>query len=229
MPARHISPQSFDDVLSELGDDPAIPDPHGIRKTSPPPRVDRATQGKASMPSFSAKSFELKGPHMRPILFIIGLLFICTAGFFLYFEPTKSEGGVEIHHLQNQLSTLKEEFEASQNELASEVVDLYEAIDELEVSIHSLNLKTPAQAKSNRPVAIPHEAELRRWRYLGITRMGPMEQAFFNTGKLTLTVQKNEPVLGEWRLTQADKEMATLTHPKGKSITLKSAQSESVQ
>ena len=36
MPKRHISPQSFDDILSELGDDPAIPDPHGIRKSSAP-------------------------------------------------------------------------------------------------------------------------------------------------------------------------------------------------
>ena len=34
MPSRHISPQSFDEILSELGDDPAIPDPHGIRKTT---------------------------------------------------------------------------------------------------------------------------------------------------------------------------------------------------
>lgn len=229
MPARHISPQSFDDVLSELGDDPAIPDPHGIRKTSSPPRVDRASQSKASMPSFSAKSFELTGPYTRPILLIIGVLLTCAAGFLLYFEPTKSEGGVEMHYLQNQLIALKDEFEVSQNEWASEVVDLYEVIDELEVSIHSLSLKAPAQAKNSRPVTIPHEAELRRWRYLGITRMGPIEQAFFNTGKLTFTVQKNEPILGEWRLTQADKEMATLTHPKGKSITLKSTQSESAQ
>jgi hypothetical protein len=32
--------------------------------------------------------------------------------------------------------------------------------------------------------------------------------------------------LGEWRLTQVSKELAILTHPKGKSITLKSTQSE---
>lgn len=32
MPACHISSQSFDEILSDLGDDPAIPDPHGIRK-----------------------------------------------------------------------------------------------------------------------------------------------------------------------------------------------------
>ncbi|WP_353432414.1 hypothetical protein [Polynucleobacter sp. MWH-UH23A] len=36
MPARKISPQSFDDILIELGDDPAIPDPHGIRKPNAP-------------------------------------------------------------------------------------------------------------------------------------------------------------------------------------------------
>ena len=120
----------------------------------------------------------------------------------------------------------KEEFEAFQSEWASERDDLYEAIDKIEVSVHSLNIKAPAQAKNTKPAAIPHEAELRRWRYLGITRMGPLEQAFFNTGKLTLMAQKNEPVLGEWRLTQAEKELAILTHSQGKSITLKSSQSE---
>lgn len=226
MPARHISPQSFDDVLSELGDDPAIPDPHGIRKTSSPPRVDRMPQNKTPSPSFSTKSVELIALNMRPILIIIGLLFICTAGLFLYFDSTKSEGEPGMHHLQNQLSTLKKEFETFQSEWVIERDDLYEAIDEIEVSVHSLYQKTPVQAKNTKLVAIPHEAELRRWRYLGITRMGPMEQAFFNNGKLTLAVQKNEPVLGEWRLTRAEKEQAILTHPQGKSITLKSSQSE---
>ena len=73
---------------------------------------------------------------------------------------------------------------------------------------------------------VPHEAELRRWRYLGVTRMGADEQAFFYTGKSTVMAGKEGLVLGEWRLTQVGKEVATLTHSKGKSITLKSNKSE---
>ena len=47
MPTRHISPQSFDDILSDLGDDPAIPDPQGIRKTNAPqtdPQANRSSK-----------------------------------------------------------------------------------------------------------------------------------------------------------------------------------------
>jgi hypothetical protein len=226
MPPRHISPQSFDDILSELGDDPAIPDPHGIRKTPPPPRMDIPPQSKTPKPAFSAKSFELKGLNFSPVWIFGGILLLCGGGFFFYFDTNESGAGIEIHGLQNQLLTLKEEFELSQREWRSEREDLYEAIDEIEVSIHSLYIKPPIQPTQTKPIAIPHEAELRRWKYLGIARTGLTEQAFFHVGKTTRMVSNGDLTLGEWRLTQAAKELAVLTHPKGKSITFKSTQSE---
>lgn len=226
MPPRHISPQSFDNILSELGDDPAIPDPHGIRKSPSPPRVDSAPQVKTPKPSFLAKSFELTRLHFSPIWILGALLFICGGGLFFYFNLNKSGTEGEISSLQNQLLALKEDFELSQSEWASEKDDLYDAIDEIEVSIHSIELKPAIQAHQSKPVVIPYEADLRRWRYLGTTRMGAAEQAFFHTGKSTRMVVKQDLTLGEWRLTQAEKELAILTHPKGKSITFKSTQSE---
>ena len=72
MPSCHISSQSFDDILSELGDDPAIPDPHGIRKRSSPPRPDSAPHTKPLKPSFSTKSLELKGLNLTPFLSLEG-------------------------------------------------------------------------------------------------------------------------------------------------------------
>ncbi|QWD85399.1 hypothetical protein AOC19_00465 [Polynucleobacter asymbioticus] len=226
MPPRHISPQSFDDILSELGDDPAIPDPHGIRKTSNPPRVDPSPQAKAPKPAFLAKSFELNKLNFNPIWILFVISCICGGTLFFYFGLSKPGVEVEIIALQNQLLTLKEEFEFSQSEWQSEQEDLYELIDEIEVSIHSLELKPPIQTTQIKSIAIPHEAELRRWRYLGVTRMGSTEQAFFHTGKTTRMVGNGDLALGEWRLTQAAKELAILTHPKGKSIPFKSTQSE---
>jgi hypothetical protein len=226
MPPRRISPQSFDDILSELGDDPAIPDPHGIRKSSSPPREDFAPQTKTPKPTFLAKSFELNKLNFSPIWVLGAILLICGGGLFFYFDPNKSDSEGEISSLQNQLLALKEELELSQNEWISEKEDLYDAIDEIEVSIHSLEKKPPIKVPQIMPAAIPHEADLRRWRYLGLTRMGAAEQAFFHTGKSTRMVVKQDLTLGEWRLTQAEKDLAILTHPKGKSITLKSTQSE---
>jgi len=226
MPPRHISPQTFDDILSELGDDPAIPDPHGIRKTSSPKGVDMAHQDKLAKPSFPNKFLELNSLNFSP-LWVFGItLILCLGGLFFYFETKKSGSESEISVLQNQLLALKEEFEYSQSEWHSEREDLYEAIDEIEVSIHSLEIKPASKAPQNKPVAIPEEADLRRWRYLGIARIGTKEQAFFHTGKSTTMVLKGAIALGEWRLTQASKEMAILTHPKGKSIAFKSTRSE---
>lgn len=225
MPPRHISPQSFDDILSELGDDPAIPDPHGIRKTSSPPRIDASPQTKTVKTSFFTKSFEPKGFCFSPIWILSFCLLLCGACLFFYFESNKSGAEQDINMLQSQLSALKEEFEFSQNEWAEERNDLYEAIDEIEVSVHSINIK-PSQITQSQPIAIPHEVELRRWRYLGITRMGASEQAFFHTGMSTKMVRKEDLALGEWRLAQAEKELAVLTHPKGKSITFKATKSD---
>lgn len=225
MPPRHISPQSFDDILSELGDDPAIPDPHGIRKT-PPPRVDMPPQNKTPKPAFSTKSFELKGLTFSSLWIFGGVLLLCGGGLFFYFDNNKSGDELEISTLQNQLLALKKEFEFSQTEWASEKEDLYQAIEEIEVSVHSIETRRPTQSAPSKPVVIPHEADLRRWRYLGITRMGATEQAFFHTGNSTNMVVKGDQALGEWRLTQAEKELAVLTHPKGKSITFKSTRSE---
>ncbi len=226
MPPRHISPQSFDDILSELGDDPAIPDPHGIRKTSSPPRVDTTPQNKTPKSAFSAKSFELKGLTFTSPWIVGSILLLCGGCLFFYFDGNQSGNELEIRTLENQLLALREEFELSQTEWASEKEDLYQAIEEIEVSIHSIDIQQPTKSSQSKPAVIPYEADLRRWRYLGITRMGVAEQAFFHTGNSTKMVLKGDTALGEWRLSQAEKELAVLTHPKGKPITFKSTQSE---
>jgi hypothetical protein len=226
MPSRHISPQSFDDILSELGDDPAIPDPHGIRKSSVPPRPMPESKVKPKASSFSISDLHFNGPKNISILIIGALFAITVATVFFLLESSKANSELELNALQSQISTLKNELALAQSDWLSEQEDLYIALDEMEVSIHSIEVKPTILAPQSKPVMIPHEAELRRWRYLGLTRMGAAEQAFFHNGKTTLMVGKDGLALGEWRLTQAEKGMAILTHPKGKSIGFKSTRSE---
>jgi hypothetical protein len=226
MPPRHISPQSFDDILSELGDDPAIPDPHGIRKPSATSRIPLEPQIKTKSPSFSVPNFQFGGLKASPIL-IIGVLFSLTiAAVFLLLETHKASSELEVNTLQGQISTLKNELNLARTDWLKEQEDLYDAIDEIEVSIHSIKIKPAIPPPQSTQVLLPHEAELRRWRYLGLTRMGLVEQAFFHTGKSVIMLPKEALALGEWRLSQALKEAAIFTHFKGKSITLKSAKSE---
>ena len=226
MPPRHISPQSFDDILSELGDDPAIPDPHGIRKPSAASRIPLEPQIKSKSPSFSVPNFQFGGLKASPIL-IIGVLFSLTiAAVFLLLETHKASSELELNTLQGQISTLKNELNLARTDWLKEQVDLYDALDEIEVSIHSFEIKPTIPPPQSKQVLLPDEAELRRWRYLGLTRMGLIEQAFFHTGKSVIMLPKEAFALGEWRLSQALKEAAILTHSKGKLITLKSAKSE---
>ncbi len=226
MPPRHISPQSFDDILSELGDDPAIPDPHGIRKSSASPKPPAEGQTKPKSSSFSVPELRLGGLKTTPIL-IIGTLFALAIGaVFFLLESNKTSSEQELHALQSQISSLKNEFAVAQSDWLLEQEDLYNALDEIEVSVHSVKIKPPISAPQSKPAFIPYESELRRWRYIGLAKVGVIEQAFFHTGKTTLMVSKEGLTLGEWRLTQAEKGVAILTHPNGKSITLKSAKSE---
>ena len=226
MPPRHISPQSFDDILSELGDDPAIPDPHGVRKSSAAPRIPLEPQFKTKSPSFSVPDFHFGRLKTNPIL-IIGVLFVLTiTAVFLLIETHKASSELELNTLQGQISTLKNELNLARTDWLTEQADLYDALDEIEVSIHSIEIKPTIPPPQSKQVLLPHEAELRRWRYLGLTRMGLVEQAFFHTGKSVIMLPREALALGEWRLSQALKEAAILTHSKGKLITLKSAKSE---
>jgi len=230
MPSRHISSQSFDEILSELGDDPAIPDPHGIRKTTspknPPLEPPKLSKERAQLEAFSSPNLLNQLQKWGGVfgfgacLIIIGIaLFIAYGSLKISFEATVQESLKEVSELKKELAILR-------TELQSEQDDLYEVIDSIEVSIHSLIENKPIKRVATKPQAHPHEAELRRWRYLGASEMGGSRQAFFHTGKSNVIFQKGMLVLGDWRLTQLEKDLATLTHSQGKTLFIKPSKTE---
>ncbi len=226
MPTRHISHESFDDILSELGDDPAIPDPHGIRRTLPSQRAVSETPIQAKPISTQWAWLNFTQPKSLFLIIQTGIFLGLFGMVFIGIDAYKKELGIEMQGLQDQLLTLNKELSRHQENWDEEQDDLYSALDKLEVSIHS-NIKKPAISPLQRlPATAPHEAELRRWRYLGLIQMNGLEQAFFHTGKNTMMASKEVVVLGDWRLVHAQKDMATLTHPQGKSLHFKAARSE---
>lgn len=230
MPSRQISPQSFDHILSELGDDPAILDPHGIRKSTGPKNVAPQTPSTPnSQPIFGALgqlgSFsETKklGLFLALALLIVALLF----GGLIAYKSIEDVGNTGIEESMLSISGLQKDLGSLRDELNEEVEALYEEMDKLEVSIHSLK-----EAKSNTkvhamPVPHPHEQEIRRWRYLGSSQIGGVQQALFQIGKSHSLFAKEALVLGEWRLSHIEKDAAILSHPIGKTIVLKPVKSE---
>lgn len=230
MPARHISSQSFDEILSDLGDDPAIPDPHGIRKPPPqhgasprPPVHNKDTPFSRSFNPIQIKN-SLQGYGVQLIL--IGVLIAAGIAFFVIYNTLSSNAQSVLEESHQQISELKKEIALMRDEIHEDQDDLYLAIDEMEVSIHSLMDKKPEVRVVSKPAAPNHESELRRWRYLGTAQMGSSQQAYFHTGKSHLVFEKGVQVLGEWRLSNIEKELVTLTEPKGKSLVLKVSKSE---
>jgi len=230
MPARHISSQSFDEILSDLGDDPAIPDPHGIRKPPPQqgssPKSPSHLQGKPfTEPLGHIQIKNLLQAFAVPLIFI-GACISAAVAFFIAYNTLLNESQNTLEAYQKQISELKKEMTVMRDEIHQDQDDLYLAIDEIEVSIHSLKDKKPEIRAFNKPQAPSHESELRRWRYLGTSQMGAAHQAYFHSGKNHLVFEKGAQVLGNWQLSNIEKELATFTHPHGKSLVLKASKSE---
>jgi archaellum component FlaG (FlaF/FlaG flagellin family) len=230
MPSRHISPQSFDSILSELGDDPAIPDPHGIRKRNPPnpPPQNQPSTSKVSA-NFEAISNQNPLTHLKKFAPLLGLGGACIAlGIvcLMAYKSIESGNQTDLDESQRQISELKKEFAILRNEITEIEESLYESIDLLEVSIHSFSQIKPNVKAINKPKSIPHEAELRNWRYLGLSQTKGSHQAFFHNGKTNVMVENGSVVLGDWVLHSFSRESATLTHPQGKSLHLKPSKSE---
>jgi hypothetical protein len=230
MPARQISTQSFDQILSELGDDPAIPDPHGIRKSSAPKQVaPQAPSHAKPQPAFGALGqLELfsQAKNLGLFLTLVALLLALFIGGLIAYKSIQDDGNTDLEESSHRISALQKEVGLLRNVLNEEIDILYEEMDKLEVSIHSLKEIKPHIKTSVRPAPNPHEQEIRRWRYLGSSQIGGTQQALFHLGKSHVLFTKEALVLGEWRLSHIEKDAAILSHPLGKTIVLKPVKSE---
>jgi hypothetical protein len=230
MPSRHISSQSFDDILSELGDDPAIPDPHGIRKTttskSIPLQPPKLSKERIEPEVFSSQNLLGQIPKLGGFLAFAACVLGAGIALMIGYESLKTSSQAQIQDSHKEIAELKKKFLQLRTELQMEQDDLYETIDLIEVSVHSLIENKPIHKVTGKPQALPHEAELRRWRYLGLSQMGASYQAFFDSGQGTVMFQKGMLVLGDWRLTHLEKDLATLSHSKGKTLNLKPSKTE---
>jgi len=230
MPARHISSQSFDEILSDLGDDPAIPDPHGIRKPPPQQKTSPRPLGEDKKNPFTEplNHIQLKSllQGLAGPITLFTVLIAAAFVFFIAYKTFTNESKSVLEESQKQISDLKKEMSLMRDEVHQDQDDLYLAIDKIEVSIHSLKDKKPEVRVLSKSIAHSYESELRRWRYLGSSQMGASYQAYFHAGKNHLVFEKGAQVLGDWRLSNIEKELITLTNSQGKSLVLKVSKSE---
>ena len=208
MPSRHIPPQAFDAILSELGNDPAIPDPHGIRKSTAPP------------PSPIENIAAVTQPHLdfsraSPFLIFVGLILVLGAILFWALHAYEPRNEAPLTAIQTQIEALKNEFIRLEDQIHSTEENLYEEIDKIEVSIHSYKDKAPKSSVLNASKQPLGEAKLKQWQYLGLSKIGDIQHAFFNTDKNKVMLAQGDIAIGEWRLTEIEKDRARFSHPQG--------------
>jgi hypothetical protein len=213
MPTRHIPPQAFDAILSDLGDDPAIPDPHGIRKSAGIPPLPKS-------PSTQIKTLNLDLSKTSTILGVVVLVLIIGLGLFWSLNLREIGQELPLTELQTQVHHLKKELQLMREELVTTEEEIYEEMDILKVSIHSLRNKTIKPHGSNSPKTTSGETTIKEWRYLGLSKAGGEEHAFFETNNGTLMLTQGDIAAGEWRLIQIQKTGVNFAHPNGKLIFL---------
>jgi hypothetical protein len=227
MPSRHISPQSFDDILSELGNDPAIADPHGIRKPNNPKNDAKSSlnhpQNQVNIANLAPPP-ELKKYALWGALGIAGATLVIAS--FHQYDKINSSQISDLQASEQRVTELKKELDLLRNEILDIEDELYKTIDEIEVSVHSLTKKGVSTTPKSKNQNTPFELELARWRYLGTSRLGVSERVFLHNGKTTLMFETGSLVLGDWRLTSINKDSVVLTHPIGKSVSLKPSKTE---
>jgi hypothetical protein len=219
MPNRHISPQSFDEILSELGDDPAIPDPHGFRKPGAPTQPQKIAKNPTPLISINLKKL---GPFIGLGIGAIALGIAIFTGM----EFIKEQSDPQLLGLEQELGTLKNEVHDLRNEILEIEDSLYGSIDEIEVSIHSFNKSRVFSNQKPKVEPIPFLSDLRHWHYLGVSQVGNSQKAFFQNGKETVMLEMGSVALGEWQLTGINRESATFSHPKASPLTIKAKKSE---
>jgi hypothetical protein len=156
------------------------------------------------------------------LFFAIGILVCASAlGLFFTLEAFKLDSQVTLAELREQIYLLNQELQSTRENWALDQEELYEILDELEVSLHAHKISSPILKPIKQASTYPHEAELLRWRYLGLSRTGKIEQAFFHTGKKAIMLKKEGLAVGDWQLDQIDIDEVIFTHPKGKSLFLR--------
>jgi hypothetical protein len=247
MPKRSISPASFNAILSELGDDPALGHPTLRRNTSIP---EGQTMNRHSYEADAHRLSEQFPPHKNhkddpiqgapsgllqnlqfsnlmqasPIWLAVALCMVAATllnGYWLF----------ELRTSQNLQPVAADEAGQSIDQVKALVLSLKDQIEdnhelllsELE-SLESMALQNANATRARNaysspaPKISPAEQTLKRWRYLGMSNSNAGISGLFDTGEGMQHIALNSAAVEGWRLSSITRELATLTSNDGKTI-----------
>jgi hypothetical protein len=245
MPKRSISPASFDAILSELGDDPALGHPTLRRNTSIPEgqtmnrhsyeadahRLSEQFPHHKSHPTdpMQAKSSPLlhKLQHStllqeKPFLLVIALCILgasLTNTYFLFelhaSQRIEPAAVDETGHGIREIKELVVNFTQELEGNQDELISLLESVENIAMQNNKAMRARVVQGSSASQNS-PAEQALKRWRYLGMSNSTAGPTGVFDTGGGMHHLALNSPAVEGWRLSSITREHASFTSSAGK-------------
>jgi hypothetical protein len=249
VPKRSISPESFDAILSELGDDPAIGHSSLRRNTSIPENktMNRHSyeadahrlseqfpshKNRKEDPIQAASSTLTKNLQFSTLLQAWSIwlaMVVCMAAATLL----NSYWLFDLRTSQNLQPSTANEAGQSVEQVKALVLSLKDQLEdnhelllsELE-SLESMVLQNTHATRarnahsSQAPKISPAEQSLKRWRYLGMSNSSSGISGLFHTGEGMQHIALNSPTVEGWRLSSVTRELAMLTSNDGKSVAI---------
>jgi hypothetical protein len=248
VPKRSISSDSFNAILSELGDDPAIGHPSRISPSIP----ENQTMNRHSYEADANRLAEQLPQHknrkddpmqgisspliqkLQDATFLQGkhlwlAIVICMAAA----TALNSYWLLELRSVHSMQPLAAHEAGQSVNEVKALVLSLKDQLEdshellvsELE-SLASIVLQNTGVKRvrntpnSPAPKISSSEQFLKRWRYLGMSDSSSGISGLFHTGEGIQHIALNSPALEGWRLSSVTREVAMLTSHDGKSVAI---------
>jgi hypothetical protein len=248
VPKRSISPASFDAILSELGDDPAIG--HPSRNTTSIP--ESQTMNRHSYEADAHRLSEQFPQHKnrkddpmagisspliqklqrgtlfqeKPLWLAMAICMVATTLLNSYwlFELRASQSmqpvtAGESGQTVDQIKTLVLSLKDQLEDSHEVLLSELESLESMVLQNANATRARNAQSPQT-PKISPAEHTLKRWRYLGMSNSSSGISGLFHTGDGVQHITHNSPPVEGWRLSSVTRELATLTSNDGKTVAI---------
>ena len=225
MAYRNITRDDFNQVLQSLGNDPAILTdeigPDHLRTANTAPWYTNLYRNWMESNPLKEKWANQAAP--TPILMIF-IFLLALAGGLTYIAiqiqelDSREMRTSDLATIQKQLGQIQDELHELDERLEEQFESVFIQLVEMQSKYQSLARSAHISAPSKPD---PTEAELKKWRHLGVGQNKNGAYALLHDGQQALMLSKNQIAKGSWRLAEFNSAEAILVGPNEKRIVLR--------
>lgn len=225
MAYRNITRDDFNQVLQSLGNDPAILTdeigPDHLRTANTAPWYTNLYRNWMESNPLKEKWSNQAAP--TPILMIF-IFLLALAGGLIYIAiqiqelDSREMRTGDLATVQKQLGQIQDELHELDERLEEQFESIFIQLNEMQSKYQSLARSSHISAPSKPD---PTEAELKKWRQLGVGQNKNGAYALLHDGQQALMLSKNQIAKGSWRLAEFNSAEAILVGPNEKRIVLR--------